>query len=286
MVVAFMHHLAQVYPAELMGILDSPVRQIGAMALLLTALAYLVVLSLPVVPNLRLRHLGIVVAWAALLSLALYVSDIGLREARALLVELRSEIGILALVLMALAYAVCLAMPFVPGMEVGVLIMVMFGPPGIVVVYVATLLGLSMAYLMGQILPAQAILARLKGADPGLHHQDMASTMPAMLSSSRFGRSAPPRLLSFLGAHRHLALAVCLNLPGNTVLGGGGGIALLCGMSRQFGWRAFLLTIAIATSPVPILMLTGMLNLDPAAEPSELMQEIWIWLQRLIDRAR
>lgn len=114
----------------------------------------------------------------------------------------------------------------------------------------------------------------------------MASAMPAMISTSRPGRRTPPRLLVQLFAHRYLALAVFLNLPANAVVGGGGGVALLCGMSGQFGWRGYLLTIAIATSPVPILMLTGLLSLDPAAAPNDLLHAAWNWLERLFDRVR
>jgi len=46
----------------------------------------------------------------------------------------------------------------------------------------------------------------------------------------------------------------------------GGGRALLSGMSRQFGWRSFLLTVAIATSPAPILVLAGLLSMEPLME--------------------
>jgi hypothetical protein len=68
--------------------------------------------------------------------------------------------------------------------------------------------------------------------------------------------------VAWLGAHRYLALAICLNVPGNAVVGGGGGLALLCGLSRQFDGRRFALTIALAVSPLPLLILTGILSLD------------------------
>lgn len=285
-VVACAHRLMVVYQAELTSVLNSPGLQIAATALLLTALAYLVVLTLPAVPNLTPRSLGVVVVWAALLAVALYVSRIGLREAQALLVTLRGDVGVMALVMLALAYAVALAMPFVPGMELGLLIMVVFGTAGVLVAYAATIIGLAMAYMVGRILPARVILAHLKSADGTMIRHDMVSAMPAMLSASRLGRSVPPRLVALLSAHRYLALAVCLNVPANAVVGGGGGIALLCGMSGQFAWWAYLLTIAIATSPVPILMLTGLLNLDPAAGQIDLLPGAWAWLQHLFDPAR
>lgn len=59
-----------------------------------------------------------------------------------------------------------------------------------------------------------------------------------------------PRLLR----HRYLALAVALNLPGNTLLGGGGGIALMAGLSGLYPMPAYLTTVAIAVAPVPLLV--------------------------------
>jgi hypothetical protein len=63
---------------------------------------------------------------------------------------------------------------------------------------------------------------------------------------------APIRFLPFLLRHRYLSLAVALNLPGNFIVGGGGGIALFAGISRLFSVPAFILTVALAVSPVPL----------------------------------
>ena len=41
---------------------------------------------------------------------------------------------------------------------------------------------------------------------------------------------------------------------------GGGGIAVLCGASRQFAWHWSVLTVAVATAPVPLLVLLGGLD--------------------------
>jgi hypothetical protein len=189
-VMAGIHRLTIAYHAELTGVLNSPARQIAATALLLTALAYLVVLTLPAVPHLALRSLGIVAVWALLLALALYVSRIGRGEAQAMLVALRGDAGGPALGLLALAYAVALAMPFVPGMELGLLMMVAFGTVGVLVVYTATIIGLTMAYMVGRLLPARFMRAYLKDVDSALPGQDMASAMPALIATSRLGRSA------------------------------------------------------------------------------------------------
>ena len=40
-------------------------------------------------------------------------------------------------------------------------------------------------------------------------------------------------------------------------------MALLCGMSGQFRWRGFLLTTAVAALPLPLLVLSGVIDVQP-----------------------
>jgi hypothetical protein len=59
----------------------------------------------------------------------------------------------------------------------------------------------------------------------------------------------------FLVRHRYLAVAIALNMPGNLMIGDGGGIALAAGFSRLFSLSWFALTVAVAVAPVPIVVL-------------------------------
>jgi hypothetical protein len=79
----------------------------------------------------------------------------------------------------------------------------------------------------------------------------------------RATQGAAARLGNFLVSNRHITLAVCLNLPGNSVLGGGGGIAALCGLSGQFHWWRYVLTVMVATAPLPVLVLIGQVDIEP-----------------------
>ena len=65
-------------------------------------------------------------------------------------------------------------------------------------------------------------------------------------------RKAPTRIAPFLLKHRFVTIAVILNLPGNALIGGGGGIGLVVGMSRLISFHKYFLGMAIAVSPVPI----------------------------------
>jgi len=56
---------------------------------------------------------------------------------------------------------------------------------------------------------------------------------------------------------RWLSLALLINTPGNTVLGGGGGIAMAFGIDRTLSGRVFLMVISLATLPLPIMVYLG-----------------------------
>jgi hypothetical protein len=55
--------------------------------------------------------------------------------------------------------------------------------------------------------------------------------------------------------HRYIALALVVNVPGNSVIGGGGGIMMMAGLSGIFTPAQTFLTVAIAVSPVPLAIL-------------------------------
>ena len=50
-------------------------------------------------------------------------------------------------------------------------------------------------------------------------------------------------------------LGLALNLPGNTLVGGGGGIAMVAGLSGLVSPLGFLVTVAVAVAPIPLLFL-------------------------------
>ena len=168
---------------------------------------------------------------------------------RALTVDPDRVIRWLPLIL--LLYAALMAAPFVPSVEIGIAILVLFGAPAAPFVWVATVAGLNAAFLIGAVLPRApmaALLTRLRlerqarfilegGTDPQARLDALLRHRPLALRLARY---------------RYLALAVMLNLPGNIMLGGGGGLALIAGASQAFRLRSFVLTVMIATAPVPL----------------------------------
>jgi len=63
---------------------------------------------------------------------------------------------------------------------------------------------------------------------------------------------APSGIVSMTLRHRYVALACAVNLPGNALIGGGGGIMMVAGMSGLFAPLPTVLAVMIAVSPVPL----------------------------------
>lgn len=160
-------------------------------------------------------------------------------------------------------YALLLSLPFVPGVELGVLLMCVFGKEGIVFVYFATIAGLSLAFLIGRLLPKRWVESRLEKLGFSQDCDNHAAEIDGMLENfSRNRKFYQNRFGSFLSKYRYLTIAVLFNAPGNYLIGGGGGISLACGISRSISWKWFLLTIVLAVLPVPLLAFLGVIQLE------------------------
>ena len=158
------------------------------------------------------------------------------------------------------AYIVASAIPFVPGAEIGLALMLMLGPTTVVLVYVSMVFALTLAYLVGRLVPPRMIAAIFE-----FFHLERARNLVVECTPLDIDKRlalmterAPRRIVPFLLRHRYITLALAFNLPGNTLIGGGGGIALAAGMSGIYPFGAFLAVVMLAVAPIPLLLgLTG-----------------------------
>ena len=167
------------------------------------------------------------------------------------------------IIVMMLIFFVFMTLPFLPAIEISLVLLALVEIKGVLVIYGLTILALSLAYGMGHRMPlhvlvrilyffhltkAAAVFARIAEADPAsrleMLQQEINSSM-----AQRWVR------------HRYLLLALLLNMPGNAVIGGGGGIAMLCGMSGLVSYPKFLLTTLLAALPIPMLVIAQKLML-------------------------
>ena len=156
-------------------------------------------------------------------------------------------------------YVLWMALPFVPGIELGLAIMALLGPKGVVLVYLCTLLSLSMGFALGRLIPLEVFSRFLAW----LHLQkarNLIVQIAPLTPEEKLDfllRNTPSKFLPYLLKHRLLMLAFILNMPGNAIIGGGGGIALIAGMSGLFTFPKYILFVSLAITPLPILFLSG-----------------------------
>lgn len=153
------------------------------------------------------------------------------------------------LLLACLVYMLLLAVPFVPSVELGLLIMVLFGEAGALGAYLATSLGLNLAYGIGRHLDWQPYARQMR--------------IPESLKArtDHLARYLPTGLVPAV------MLALLLNLPGNTAVGGGGGIALVYGGTRLLTWPRFAMAVALATAIIPGLFVLGAIGVQHLPVP-------------------
>lgn len=164
----------------------------------------------------------------------------------------RARTGLIVAIL--LGYALLLAIPFVPAIEIGIAILMIEGANAAPFVYLATVTGMTLAYIAGRYValgwlirlcadlrlwPVADLLCQVRDRSP----QDRLAGLEKRL---------PDWLARQVTRYRYVMLAVLINIPGTVAIGGGGGIMLIAGISRLFqpGWT--LLTIVLATLPVPL----------------------------------
>ncbi len=159
------------------------------------------------------------------------------------------------------AYIVLMAIPFVPGAEIGLTLLAVLGGAIAPLVYLATATSLMLAYFIGRLLPASLLHRGLSslGLTRAAEFVEEAARMSPEDFQFRLTSVSAPRILKPLIRFRYVALALAINMPGNVLLGGGGGIAMMAGLSRFFEPLPFLLTILIAVLPVPLLFYVGRL---------------------------
>jgi hypothetical protein len=154
------------------------------------------------------------------------------------------------------AYTLLMAIPFVPGAEIGLTVLMVIGPKVAPLVYFCTLGALLLSFAIGRYIPDQKLinlfyrfgLTRAGNLLNELKELNVQDRLQLIVSRS------PKKLVPVLIRFRYLALLLTINVPGNVVIGGGGGIAMIAGISRLFKFPHFALTIAIAVAPFPLLL--------------------------------
>ncbi len=207
--------------------------------------------------SLRFGRLALVIA--ALIALN-YAGGWAVAQINLQIWPRHSDMIDMIIVVVIVAYVLTMMLPFVPGIEIGLALMLFLGSGGIALVYFCTQIALALSFVIGRFVPIRSVAPVLKALNLDRASQmlvELEKVDPAQRVKYLLNR-APRSWVSTLLRNRYLALAVAINLPGNAAIGGAGGIGAIAGMSRLFRFRHYLLVVLIATTPVPLfLLLTG-----------------------------
>jgi hypothetical protein len=202
------------------------------------------------------RPIRIVLRIAIVLAIAWGVhllADWAMLESTILAADKTFSIWLIAVLL--LAYAVLIAIPFVPGVELGLSLLLLQGPTAAPWVWLATVAGLTLAYLAGMLLPADRIAVGLR--DIRLRRAaalvDQVAPLDAQGRIDLLLSRLPGWLAPLALRHRYVVLGLLINIPGNALVGGGGGIGLTAGLSGIYAPLPTVVSFALAVSPVPLL---------------------------------
>ncbi len=151
-------------------------------------------------------------------------------------------------------FAAASAIPFVPGAEIGLGMIFVLGGRIAPLVYASMVVALTVSFLVGLLVPARILAAFFNSV--GLSKaRDLVTKLDRCDPEKRMEllfANAPGPVSRLLLKHRYIALMALINTPGNSLIGGGGGIALAAGLSRLFTLPRFLAAIALAVAPVPL----------------------------------
>lgn len=158
------------------------------------------------------------------------------------------------IMLITVAFILTSALPFVPGAEIGFGLLVMLGGRIAILVYISMVCALFLAFMVGKLVPVNTIASffNFLGFERGRRLiLDLGSRNTQECYELMVG-AANSSFIKRLIKHRYLMLIALLNLPGNSIIGGGGGIALCAGMSGIYNTGRYLVSIMIAVAPIPI----------------------------------
>ncbi len=206
------------------------------------------------------RYRRVLGFWAGMLLLGWMLGDglsaIVFPELRALDDPMINKMVLGALVV----YVVMAAIPFVPGAEIGFALLLLFGAAAAPVVYAGMVGALILAYLVARLVPTRTLSAGLAwlGLRRTAAMARRINQTPAHERENYLLERLPDGILKNACKNRYLALAILLNTPGNSLIGGGGGLAFAAGASGLYRFPQFLLTILIAVAPVPLFFVLAM----------------------------
>lgn len=151
-------------------------------------------------------------------------------------------------------YFITSALPFVPSAEIGFGLLIVFGGAIAPFVFLTSALAFFTAFLIGHFVSIRRLARMLEYF--GLQRAPVFLRRLRKLSGKErlafLMQESPTKLGPLMLKYRYLAIVVLMNIPGNALIGGGGGISFTAGVSGLFTPIGFAVATSFAVLPYPL----------------------------------
>lgn len=151
-------------------------------------------------------------------------------------------------------YFITSALPFVPSAEIGFGLLIVFGGAIAPFVFITSASAFFSAFLIGRFVSVHRLTRFLEYF--GLERA------PAFLRQIRklndkerlafLLKESPKKMGPLMLKYRYLGIVILMNIPGNALIGGGGGISFTAGVSGLFTPIGYAISASLAVLPYPL----------------------------------
>lgn len=158
-------------------------------------------------------------------------------------------------------YFVTSGLPFVPSSEIGFGLLIIFGGEIAPMIVLVSSAGLITSFLVGKFVPKRRLAELLAwfGLEKAPDFLIKLQGMSPQEKLDHMMQGVSKKWSIALMRYRYLGIIALLNIPGNAVIGGGGGIAFMAGVTGLFSAKWFALSAILGVMPYPLFFFVAWL---------------------------
>ena len=158
-------------------------------------------------------------------------------------------------------YFITSGLPFVPASEIGFGLLIVLGGEIAPLIVLVSASGLITSFLVGKFVSMQKLAKLLNwfGLEKASNFLLKLQNMNQQEKLDHMMQGVSKKWSIALMRYRYLGIIALLNIPGNAVIGGGGGIAFMAGVTGLFSAKWFALSAILGVLPYPLFFFVAWL---------------------------
>lgn len=158
-------------------------------------------------------------------------------------------------------YFITSGLPFVPSSEIGFGLLIIFGGEIAPMIVLVSSAGLITSFVIGKFAPKPKLAKALEwlGLEKAPKFLLKLQDMSGQEKLDHMMQGVSKKFAVTLLKYRYLGVIALLNIPGNAVIGGGGGIAFMSGVTGVFSAKGFAISAIIGVMPYPLFFFVAWL---------------------------